>query len=216
MAVEQPTKTRKTGPNDAEVYTHPAFAQISVGRITGNVNLYGSDLSHRHAIHLTIARSKMERSLSSDRHFEQEELIELYLSEHDWATLLSSMNVGGGVPCTLRHVMGKPMPEIPPPPSRRQQFKQEAEETVRDAFAQLNRLGEQLDELNISAKARAALSQSLRMAKQELQSNLPFVLECFDEHMEKTVAAGKQELISYAQQHNLLEQLKQLTNSNKG
>ena len=212
MTIQQPKKVEPPAYSpDSEVTTHPAYAQISIGRTTGHFNLYGSDLNHNHAIHLTISRSKHHRDLHRDSYLEEKELLEVYLSEHEWATLLSSMNIGGGVPCTLRSVMGEMVPQIPPPPSRRDQFKNEAKQTMRDAYAQIKVLGEKLESLAMPVKTRKELEQHLQKCKQELQANLPFVLEQFDEHMGATVAAGKQELIAYAQQHNLLDQLKQLS-----
>lgn len=212
MAIEQPKRlpAPKHHP-DAIVTTHPAYGQISIGRTTGNVTLYGSDLNHHHCIHITINRSKMERSLSADKHFAEEELVDVYLSENDWATLLSSMNVGGGVPCTLRTVAGKSMPQLPKPVDRREQFRTEADETCKDAYKHLQNLQDSLSDLNMPAKARKEIESHLRRAIQELQANLPFVLSQFAEHMDDTVAAGKQELLAYAKTHNLLDGLRQLT-----
>lgn len=86
---------------------HPAFGMISAGRVSigggpgsGSV-LFQSDIKHGHTVRITISRATRKRDLNHDWVHSGQELIEVELSEAQWASFVSSMNTSG-VPCTLR------------------------------------------------------------------------------------------------------------------
>ena len=103
---QQPT-AEKVGSNITEtVESHPAYAQISASRVSGQTNLYGSDFSHQNYVTISIHASELHRSLSRDWAFSRREYIEVAMSESQWAAFVSSMNVGCGIQCTLSHLEG--------------------------------------------------------------------------------------------------------------
>lgn len=83
--------------------THPAFGNIRGARVSSNPGavLYDSDIRHQHSVVLTISRATRQRALNHDWHHPTGELIEVEMSEAQWASFLSSMNTQG-VPCTIR------------------------------------------------------------------------------------------------------------------
>ena len=169
-------------------FTHPSFAQIGASRISGSRVLYGSDFEHHSFVRIRIAKSQLHRDLSHDWHHDRETMIEVDVSEAQWATFVSAMNVGGGVPCTLAFVRGEgPMPDLPLP-SRTDQFKGEVEETIQDSIDKIKA---------VMAKVPAARQRELALAVQELEANLPFVAKSFGEHVEKTVEKAKVEIHGY-------------------
>jgi hypothetical protein len=90
------------GPDGTEA--HPAYALVSATRVTHSRGavLFDSDLAHRQTIRVTVARATRRRDLSTDWiHATGPALVELDLSEAQWAAFVSSMNTPG-VPCTLR------------------------------------------------------------------------------------------------------------------
>ena len=113
---QEPVETREGDTHDrTSRFDHPAFAQIAAHRFTCTpaMPLYGSDFGHHHAVSITIRRSQLNRNLSHDWHFGREELIEVHLSEAQWASFVSSMNSGDGVPCTINHLERKRVPRFP-------------------------------------------------------------------------------------------------------
>jgi hypothetical protein len=82
---------------------HPAFGQIHAHRVssTPGVTLFDSDIKHGNSVRITINRAVRKRELSQDWIFGRDELIEVELSEAQWAGFVSSMNTSG-VPCTIR------------------------------------------------------------------------------------------------------------------
>lgn len=179
------------------VMTHPAFAQIQASRVSGEFVLYGSDFVHHNSIRIRIASSKLSRGLSTDWPTAQEELIEVELSEAQWATFVSSLNVGSGVQCTLRHMNCVPVPEIPAPIMRHEQFKAEADATVQKAHDALAALEAKLNDVGLSDKRKKELSSHIESARRAIGSSLDFVAKQFDEHMERSTEKAKMEVNAY-------------------
>lgn len=199
--VQEPEITKMEGPGNVgeSKQTHPAYGQVSVSRVSGHANLYGSDFSHNGYVTLTIQRSELVRSLSNDWHFARDNLIEIALSEAQWATLVSSFNVGSGVPCTLMWKQGEGyIPRLPDPKKRTDQFAAEMAEDFEEAHAALDALIEQIEGLKLSGKKTDALLSQVNLVKGKLDSSAPFVAEQFSEHMESETERAKVEIHGYA------------------
>jgi hypothetical protein len=197
--VKKPIKATRTRGNRFDkdyTETHPAYGMIAVGRAqsTGHA-LAGSDFIHHGYMSLRIAPAMLDRGLSSDHwHTSGRRYIEVALSYAQWATLVSAINLGDGVPCTVEWVddCGVESPEIPgiehQPSMRRSQLNDEVIETLRDALTKIDA---------IRAKVPAARQRELDLVKQEIESNLPFVARSFDEHAEETIEKAKIEAEAY-------------------
>lgn len=185
---------------DGTRYTHPAFGQITAGRVSGGgVSLYGSDFAHNNFVTISIHGSVLDRQLSRDWHFPRDEVVEVYLSEAQWATFVSSMNVGGGVPCTLARVQGETMPAIPFR-SQHEDFKAELNGTVEGMTARIDATIQQMRDgigASLSNKKRDELLAELVRLRQDVSSSLPYVAQSFGEHMEQTVEKAKIEVNAY-------------------
>ena len=178
--------------------THPAFAQIGASRVSGGRTLYGSDFLHQNYVSIKLNRSKLKRSLSQDWHFGGEELFEIEMSEAQWATFVSSMNVGHGVPCTISHIDRKAMPGIP---FRTQdsEFKNDVRDHANKSVDHLKALLKTVEANTVGlSKARQnELLQPIKDAITEISSNLPFVADAFDKHVETKIEAAKVEMHGY-------------------
>lgn len=182
-----------------EVHTHPAFAQISANRVSGGAVLYGSDLQHQHYIRLRISPSELKRSLSNDwPHAGRRSYIEVDLSEAQWATFVSSMNVGGGVQCTLRSRDGQIVPEMPEPTQRHDQFARELKAKQAGALSHLEELAKALQDSGLPVKKMKPLLDLVTRAQMKISDSTPFVAEQFTEHMERVTQAAKAEVNAYA------------------
>lgn len=179
------------------ITTHPAFCQIGASRVSGSTALYDSDFSHNAYMTISICRSELVRGLSYDRHHGKEEIIEVALSESQWATFVSAPNVGGGVPCTLQYLHGKSVPELPTPAKRSDQFGTEILASMNDALADIEGLIAQIDALGLSAKKADALKEGVHSAHRRLRGHIPFVADQFEEHMERIVERSKAEVHGY-------------------
>lgn len=180
--------------------THPAYAQISASRVSGHKFLYGSDFSHQHYMTITVRSSKRHRNLSNDwHHADPRGLITVALSEAQWATFVSTANVGFGVCCTLEDLNGKTVPGIDQPKApRSNQFKQEMLAKMADAERAIAALKAKLEDANLSGKARTELLGLLGTVQSSYRSGMPFVAEQFEEHIEETTEKARIEISAYA------------------
>ncbi|ATS92316.1 hypothetical protein DLP05_126 [Stenotrophomonas phage vB_SmaS_DLP_5] len=110
---EEPTVTFKEGPTGGEEIRHPAFGKIWASRTNGRENLYGSNVGHDGYITLRIDESYMVRDGYSEHMFGGHHIIEVMLSEAQWVGLISRMNHGDGIPCTLSYRPQGQMMKVP-------------------------------------------------------------------------------------------------------
>ncbi len=199
---QEPTIEVTKGPGNADeaVEQHPAYAQIGANRVSGGAYLYGSDFKHQHYITIQIHDSELHRQLSGDRAMSGKRLIEIAMSEAQWATFVSSLNQGGGVQCTLEFTPEAGLvPPIAQPKNRKLQFSREMGERFNIAVEALKDLSALIDEFPLSGKKKEALKRQLQVAERNLEPNMEFVAKQFDEHMERTVEKAKSEVNAYAQ-----------------
>jgi hypothetical protein len=201
---------------DGEVFEHESYGLIRFGRISSNrgVPLFGSSIRHGEVIRLSVKRAEMIRDLHYDRHHGTDELIEVDMSLSQFVEAITSMNTSG-VPCTLHAVNGQLMAECPYQ-SKREQFQTEFE-------ADCKRFGEQIDHIEdtlnivLTTKPNKGHIQNLlnqvRMLRQGIESNLPFIVTQFNEQMDNTVKEAKGEVEAFVQHKILSAGLEALQNS---
>ncbi len=198
---QEPVETKGHLGDDSKRFNHPAFGQIRASRVQGTTALYGSDFLHHAFVTIAISRSELNRDLSHDWHFGAEELIEVNLSEAQWASFVSTLNSGSGTPCTIDHIDGVLMPGIP---LRRNidVVEQELNDTLKaarkavaDTFAAMDSdIGQSL-----SGTKRAKLLEHVQKLQRLIDDHLPFMAKSFAKHMETTVEKAKIEVNAYVQ-----------------
>jgi hypothetical protein len=177
--------------------THPAYGLIGASRVSGNTALFGSDFMHQHYVTIQISRADLHRSLSRDWPAGRGEIIEVALSEAQWATFVSSMNVGQGIQCTIQHQNHQRTPQIPRPPERHQQFAREASERLAKFDQEMAELERMVGKVNMGSKAKEELLFKMQIMRTNLPANIKFVGDQFVEHMEDVTEAAKVEVNAY-------------------
>jgi hypothetical protein len=183
---------------ESYVERHPSYAMIGASRVTAGPgqSLFGSDFRHQHFVVVTIKRASMSRSEgNADYYHADDEIVEVALSEAQWATFVASPNVGDGVPATLEY-LGRIEPEerglvprIAPLDDRRVQFRTEVDERLQAAI-------KGLDEA-IAVAPTKKMREQLERVRQQLTDGLPWVAKQFDEHAEQTIEKAKIEVGAY-------------------
>ncbi len=196
---QEPTTEIYDGPSGGTIEKHPSYGNIGASRVTGHINLFGSDFTHQAYVAIRIHTSSMKRSLSNDWTYAEDELIEVALSEAQWATFVSAMNIGDGVPCTIQHIGKKDVPQIPEPPKRKRQFQDELGEHFELVNKALQDLKTTIESSNLSGKAKKEMLNHLATAYRNLTPNQKFVADQFGEHMETQIENAKIELAAYMQ-----------------
>ena len=195
--IEQPKFVRNSNINGDE-YSHRAYGQIVFARTTGvNRYLYGSDFNHSNTICISISRSSLSRNHGIDHSFSREELIEVELSESQWASMVSSLNMGSGTLCTIRHVDGQYMPTLPPPEEKQEIFKKSLSDTLETSLRYAKELRAMLEGSGMSKKKIDEMLSKLNQVEMNIDSNVDYVGKVFGEHMERTVSKAKVEVEAY-------------------
>jgi hypothetical protein len=198
------TRTERQGPGrDRRTReSHPAFGMVALSRVTGSPGkMFGSHLN-RHAgfIELTVKRAVRDHDLHQDWHFGKDSLLQLRLTHTQFAELITTMNMGDGVPCTLAYLPGEEVPDIPDDLETEQEkvtagFEDETQKfgaKVRKRFTEveiiLNKPG------TITKKDREVIRNAMAMVIQDVEANMPFVLRQFVESTEKVAQQAKAEV----------------------
>jgi len=183
--------------------SHPAFGMISLSRTTCSppAVLFGSAVKHGSYISLVIKEASRETDLYRDWYFSRDELIRIVISGTQLGEMLSSMNVGEGVPCTIERFNGESRPSI-------EEFSTVQEEAQKQMEGKLDKLFESSKELLSKAQAIVKQGAPKKADKEELLSlltqlshgigsNMAFAGKCFDEKVEKVVTQAKGEVESF-------------------
>jgi hypothetical protein len=133
----------------------------------------------------------LHRDLSSDWIHGGDELIELSMSEAQWASFVTAMNIGDGVQCTLEYVGDERIPALPEPASRADQFASEMKRTVEASSKALRELSKEVEGMGLPKGKTRQILGSIGHALMQLESNAPYVAKRFDEHVEEGVEAAK-------------------------
>lgn len=186
---------------------HPAFAMIGASRWSAmgakqgdGTYLFGTDFRHQNYVVITVQGAMLSRSIAHDwihSRGGEPHMIEIALSEAQWATFVSTMNVGEGVPGTLMSHDGEQIPGILPTTDRRAQFNAEVGERLQHSVELIREMAAAIAASSLSAKAKAELRAKADKAAQELDSNLAYAAKAFDQHAEKTVEHAKIEVAAY-------------------
>lgn len=186
-----------TGSRGETVLNHPAFAQIGASRVSStSASLYGSEFNHHHYMTITIRRSELHRDLSRDWPFGREELVQVALSEAQWASFVSSPNVGSGVQCTLSRFNGEGVPGIIQPKSKSDRFADEIKLSVEKLQADIQKLADELDG-PLSKTKVIELKRQIGWMSERVGNSAAYIATKFDEHMEETTEKAKIEVNAY-------------------
>lgn len=189
---------------DFKTEKHESFAQLSISRRTcsGGVSLYGSSIKHGNTIAIQIKPSEKQRHLNKDWfHATGIPYIEIEMSNTQFAEAITSLNMGDGVPCTLTYLNGRRIDDCPEE-NKRIQFANEFEEDMKNISSKLDELTKRTMEILTEKKAptkgdKEEILNVIKMLKQEIRSNIPYIGSLFNEQMDKTVLEAKGEVEAF-------------------
>jgi hypothetical protein len=186
-----------------EKETHESYGLIGVHRTQGRVkNLFGSSIEHNSTILITIKRAEKDRHGNRDWYFGRDLLLELEMSPIQFAEMITSLNVGDGVPCTLRYINGYNRIPDPPDVNQRQLFEDDFKndiEQVTDKFVEdyknIRNILTKKGHLTVTEK-EYVLAKISRLNK-TISDSIPFIQKQFNEAMDKTVLEAKGEVEAF-------------------
>ena len=184
--------------DESTIDRHPSYGAITLGRISSGAPhpMYGSSVKHRDTIRLTVHHGECKRMLSGDWYSPKDTIVEVEMTQNQWAELVSSVGIGAGVPCTIKWLNG-PVEE-PPFQSKAAVFQKEFKEcmdgAISDADKAITKAKELLEKKTLTKADRTELLELLRSVQSAVKSEAPFIYKRFNEQMERTSTEVKGEL----------------------
>jgi hypothetical protein len=192
------TKKKGAGGGDETVYEHDSFGLMSFSRISSNMGspLFGSSIKHRNTIRMQVKRGSVSRHLASDWYHDDQgpDIVEVEMSYTQFAEAVSAMNCGVGVPVTLMRVNGKRMPPcemISKIGEFSDEFKNSLQEVASRADDTLILLQEKIDKGKAGKGELQDILNEVKMLKQHIASNIPFVEKQFQKQVDRSLMEAK-------------------------
>ena len=177
---------------------HPAWGLVSASRVssTPGAILFDSDIRHGHYISLKVTRASRDRGLHRDWIHEVGglPLIEIAMSEAQWAAMTSSMNTSG-VPCTIRATETQANVDGLAYEPRLQVSMAEVRAAADAIEQRLHAAVAAVEEKPTKANLRA-----LRLALEGTKPNLDFAAKSLSEHAENVVQKARNDIESMVTQ----------------
>jgi hypothetical protein len=184
--------------------THPSYGMISASRSgSRSGRLFGSSIKDHHAtVRLTISEGEVQFDLSKERYHPTGQYIEVEMSAVQWAEMLTTLNWGSGIPCTIRFLRGQGRIEDPPD--------DETEvERVHNGFSEytqeISTRYAELTEAVVKAlkrsskKTREEVEKAVTLLHQAIEADMPFAVTQFQRATDKVIAAAKAEVEAFMQ-----------------
>lgn len=185
-----------------ETHKHSSYGMLCFNRINGgSPYLYGSSIKHNDKIQLVLKRGHYDRHLNQNWYHGGEELFELEMSYTQFVELITHMNMGDGVPVTLKRVQGQIMPECPyhnPLDVHKKEFEEHLDDVYSESKNLLSKLQDKFKEKkSFNKKEQEEILSILNKISMNIGCNQSFQLSQFNEQMEKTVTESKGEIEAF-------------------
>ena len=197
-----PMEEHKVFENDVHVSKHPSYGLARFSRISGGHRaLFGSSIQSQQTIILTISRAEHDRSLNKDWYHSKGELIEIEMSNNQFAELMTSFNMGSGIPVTIKHINHEMYPDAPFQ-AKGDIFSAEFQKQMHNYGVEMKKTIETATDIltnkaNIGKGDRDVILKSLDRLVTHVTNSIPFVADQFREQMDKTVVEAKSEVEAF-------------------
>ena len=166
---------------------------IQINRTYGGRNvLFGSNIPHDTCMRLTISQAYISRSFNENHYYPTNKIIEIELSPSQYAEMITNLNHGVGVPCTITKFMEERVPNDLKLNDELNLVKSEYSESVDKIMEEIrNTIYEIPDEKAMSPKKIRDLKRDLVNMLYRLTKEAPFMKERFDETIDKIFVEAK-------------------------
>lgn len=175
--------------------SHPAWAMIRAyrGSQTPGAVLFDSDIRHNHTVTIVVEEADRKRDLNHDHVMGWSRILEIEMSEAQWASFVSAMNTSG-VPATLRFRESREDPFVPEMP-----YEPRLAESMREVHEAGERMIEQIREA-FAAYEKHKTVGNLRHLKAMIENtpaNMDFAAKSLSEHAENVVQRARADIEAF-------------------
>lgn len=180
-----------------EIKTHPSYGLVKFARIQGHSEFFGSDSKPDSYIELTVKRCEERQDLVRSWYYERDLLTKIRLTNNQFAELITSLNMGTGVPCTIEFTKGDGKVEQEKAREYKVDFyKRATKDMFSDSLKNIKNWAKEVENVSekLPKKDQDAVKRFVGMVVQEFDKNMPFFMECYYEQMEKVAQEIKANL----------------------
>ena len=188
---------------DTIVDKHPSYGLLQFNRVTGSPkNLFGTHLHPQNFIEMKVVHGERLEHDGREDYYGKETILRVWMSANQFSECITGLNVGMGVPCTIRQIGREEMPYPPTqvvPTERIQSYfelrMKEFGTAIREQLASVSEILNKDGAIN--KKDREALRKVFERALQEIEQNIPFFLNEYEESAIKIVTHAKTEFDAF-------------------
>lgn len=176
---------------------------IGVSRVQqGSRKLFGSDVETNDAILLTIKRAEKCRELNRTWVHGTEKITEVLLTPYQFAEMITLMNYGDGVPCTIKFTQNDGWIDFKPEEDKFKLILDERKESLNERFKELDDVIKKLSSLVETNKMPKTIGREILDALSRLNGWIDgegrnFINNQAKLEIEKMVVEAKQNIQSY-------------------
>ena len=153
--------------------THPSWGMVGLYHTQGyGRQCFGSDVTNHNTIRLVLKHAVKHRELGKDWTMGDDTLFEVELTSLQFAELLTNMNVGDGVPCTINYTQTDGHIKYKPERSKIEIIREERDKKIDGAFSALKEVEDEIIALVNSKKLSKSVGSELAHKLSVALSNL--------------------------------------------
>lgn len=183
---------------------HTSFGMVSISRVNGgDGRFFGTDMQPNVFIQVDVSQNAvMEydeimgcKARASGKR--RDEVVSFRMTSTQFAELITTLNLGMGVPCTIERVGGTDIPQYED--SLQSSINYEAEKLERMLKSYRTEFVKAYKEIealmtSLPKSKKTEINHILERLSTRVCLNTPFHLRCFEEAVEKTVSNAKTEI----------------------
>lgn len=176
---------------------HPAWVTIGASRVNSSAPgkvMFDSDIRHQHYVTVRVCEARRKRDLNRDWIHAGTQIVEVAMSEAQWASFVSSMNTGSGVPATLEWREALADPQVPG---------MEYEPRLMESMAEVHEAAVRAQADVLAAfqaytqQKTAANLRSLQAAIENMTPNIDYAAKSLGEHAENVVQRARADIEAF-------------------
>ena len=183
-----------------ETTKNPAYGFIRMSRVSGGSGrLFMSPLRHENRISITIGEAEHVRSLNTDAHYAGRQIIEVQMSEAQFAQFITNSMSHAGAPCTITRNNGKMIPPLEDVQLKSDRYYKEAQKMAEDAIKAVADARQKIGEIaaTLPKKKQDEIAGKLNALEMTLADRMPWIVQMHHEHMDKVANLAKIEVEAY-------------------
>ena len=170
---------------------------IKFSRVNGTTSCFGSEYISESYIQLEIVEADVQKNIGTTTYISGKNVVKLRITNHQFSELITNLNNGLNIPCTLEVVKGERMDNYKSTNTTMSDYQHSTIELSNECFELVEKITVQLNELsNAKSPSKTKLKEVARSVDNlytKLKHDIPWLQERFNGEMLNILSSIKQE-----------------------